>query len=37
MKVTSNETYFALLKYVIAEDTGLYVHLRKYIKTVVNF
>ena len=36
MKMTSNETYFALLNSIIAEDVDAYVHLSKYIKTVVN-
>ena len=35
--MTSNETSFALLKYIIAEGVDTYVHLGKYIKTVVIF
>ena len=34
--MTSNETSFSLLKSVIAEGVYTYVHLRKYIKSVVN-
>ena len=37
MKMTSNETSFALLRSIIAEGDDAYVHLRKCIKTVVNF
>ena len=32
-----NNTSLVLLKSIIAEDVGTYVHLSKYIKTVVNF
>ena len=37
MKMTSNETSFALLKFMITDYVDAYVHLSKYIKTVVNF
>ena len=32
MKMTSNKTSFALIKYIILEDVDAYVHLRKYLK-----
>ena len=37
IKMTPNETSFALLKSIIVEDVDSYVHLSKYIKTVVSF
>ena len=35
--MTSNEISFILLNFIIAEGVDAYVHLSKYIKTVVNF
>ena len=35
--MTSDETSFALLESIIAEDIGAYVHLRQYIKNCGEF